>query len=104
MCDELPILVAARFIVVGPAEAGFLPRLLAPFARRDLTPETVRAHRQGAAIRAEIHLTMPRDELHLVAGNLGQIVGVSRVESMEGRVLALRVNPTAAEPAERLIA
>jgi len=41
-------------------------------------------------MRAEIAMeAMPRDMVHLVAGNLGQIIGVHRVEAMEGRVVRL---------------
>jgi hypothetical protein len=41
-------------------------------------------------MRAEVSLTaMPLGMVHLVAGNLGQIIGVRRVEAMEGRVVRL---------------
>jgi hypothetical protein len=88
-CFDAP-LVAARFTVTADAFPGLLPRLLEPFAKRDLIPDTVRAVREGAAMRAEISMqAMPRGMVHLVAGNLGQIVGVRRVEAMEGRVVRL---------------
>ena len=83
-------LVAARFTVTADAFPGLLPRVLEPFAKRDLIPDVVRVARQGAAIRAEIAMeAMPLGMVHLVAGNLGQIVGVHRVEAMEGRVVRL---------------
>lgn len=83
-------LVAARFTVTADAFPGLLPRLVEPFAKRDLIPDAVRAVREGSAMRAEISLqAMPRGMVHLVAGNLGQIVGVHRVEAMEGRVVRL---------------
>jgi len=83
-------LVAARFTVTADAFPGLLPRVLEPFAKRDLIPDAVRMARQGAAIRAEIALhAMPLGMVHLVAGNLGQIIGVQRVEAMEGRVVRL---------------
>jgi acetolactate synthase small subunit len=87
MHDDPPApLVAARFTVVAEASPGLLSRVLQPLAKRDLTPDSLRATRHGDVIRAEIALTMPRDMLHLVAGNLGQIIGVMQVEAMEGRV------------------
>jgi acetolactate synthase regulatory subunit len=83
-------LVAARFTVTAEASPGLLSRVLEPFAKRDLVPDTVRATRDGEAMRAEVALVaMPLGMVHLVAGNLGQIVGVRRVEAMEGRVVRL---------------
>lgn len=87
--DESP-LVAARFRITADASPGLLSRVLEPFAKRDLVPDQVRASRAGDAIWAEVALhAMPLDTVHLVAGNLGQIVGVTRVEAMEGRVVRL---------------
>ncbi|WP_237216343.1 hypothetical protein [Falsiroseomonas oryziterrae] len=82
-------LVAARFTVTAEASPGLLSRVLEPFAKRDLVPETLRASRDGDAMRAEVALSMPLGMVHLVAGNLGQIIGVRRVEAMEGRVVRL---------------
>ena len=83
-------LVAARFTVTADAFPGLLSRLLEPFAKRDLIPDSLRATRDGDAMRAEVALqAMPLGMVHLVAGNLGQIVGVRRVEAMEGRVVRL---------------
>jgi acetolactate synthase small subunit len=87
--DDSP-LVAARFTVTAEASPGLLSRVLEPFARRDLVPDTVRASRHDGTLRAEVALhAMPLGMVHLVAGNLGQIVGVTRVEAMEGRVVRL---------------
>jgi acetolactate synthase small subunit len=91
MSDSLDgALVAARFTVLAEAGPGMLPRLLEPFAKRDLTPDSVRAAREGreaSLMRVEIALSaMPLPMVGLVAGNLGQVVGVLRVEAMEGRV------------------
>lgn len=83
-------LVAARFTVLAEASPGLLSRVLEPFAKRDLTPDSLRAVREGEAMRAEVSLNaMPLGMVHLVAGNLGQIIGVRRVEAMEGRVVRL---------------
>ncbi|MBU8543217.1 MULTISPECIES: hypothetical protein [Roseomonadaceae] len=81
-------LCAARFTVTADAFPGLLPRVLEPFAKRDLTPDLVRATREGEVMRVEVALhAMPLCMVHLVAGNLGQIVGARRVEAMEGRVV-----------------
>jgi acetolactate synthase regulatory subunit len=83
-------LVTARFTVTADAAPGLLSRVLEPFAKRDLIPDAVRATREGEALRAEVALqAMPRGMVHLIAGNLGQIIGVRRVEAMEGRVVRL---------------
>ncbi len=83
-------LVAARFTVSADASPGLLSRILQPFAKRDLIPDLVRATREGDAMRTEVALhAMPLGMVHLVAGNLGQIIGVRRVEAMEGRVVRL---------------
>jgi len=83
-------LVAARFTVTADVSPGLLSRVLEPFAKRDLVPDLVRATRDGEAMRAEVALqAMPLGMVHLVAGNLGQIIGVRRVEAMEGRIVRL---------------
>ena len=77
--------VPARFVVLADASPGLLPRLLQPFAKRDLTPDALRAERAGDAIQAEVALhAMPAAMVHLVAGNLGQIVGVRAVQVLSG--------------------
>ena len=69
-----------RFEVLADAEPGLLSRAFAPFARRDLVPDKVRARRDGASLLVEIGVdAMPSEMLHLVEGNLRQIVGVQRV-------------------------
>jgi acetolactate synthase regulatory subunit len=88
-CTDEP-LVAARFTVTADATPGLLSRVLEPLAKRDLIPDAVRATRDGDTLRAEVSLiAMPLGMVHLVAGNLGQIIGVRRVEAMEGRIVRL---------------
>jgi hypothetical protein len=90
MSDSPSALTSARFTVLAEAYPGLLSRVLEPFAKRDLVPDRVRSQREGDYLRTEIALdAMPLDMLHLVAGNLGQIVGVLRVEAMEGRHIRL---------------
>lgn len=66
-----------RFTLVADASPGLLPRLLQPFARRDLTPDTLESERHGNDVRVEIGMhAMPAEVVHLVEGNLRQVVGV----------------------------
>lgn len=82
---------AVRFSLVAEASPGLLPRLLQPFAKRDLVPDRfeARADAQGG-VRVEIAMAaMPAEMVHLVAGNLRQVVGVEAVEltqEVTGRV------------------
>jgi len=70
-------LVSARFVLLAEASPGLLSRLLQPLAKRDLVPDRVMARRQGEAMHVEIGLdAMPAGMVHLVAGNLAQVVGV----------------------------
>lgn len=72
------MLVAARFHLLAEASAGLVPRLLQPFAKRDLVPDLLLVRRDGDALRVEIALdAMPAGMVHLVAGNLAQVVGVT---------------------------
>ena len=50
------------FDIVADADAGLLPRVLVPFARRDLVPDHVRARRVGDRIEATLALeAMPAE-------------------------------------------
>jgi hypothetical protein len=72
--------IAVRFMLDAEASPGLLPRLLQPFARRDLTPDRMWSHRNGAVMHVEIALeAMPEQMVHLVEGNLRQVVGVQQV-------------------------
>jgi len=54
--------------------------LLQPFAKRDLTPDRMWSHRNGEVLHVEIAMeAMPLEVVHLIEGNLRQVVGVSRV-------------------------
>lgn len=69
-----------RLELLADAEPGLLPRLLAPFARRDLVPDEVRSRRTGDLLQVELRMAaMPSEVLHLVEGNLRQVVGVRRL-------------------------
>lgn len=72
--------VAVRFMLDAEASPSLLPRLVQPFARRDLMPDRMWSHRNGAVMHVEIALeAMPEEMVHLVEGNLRQVVGIHRL-------------------------
>ena len=74
------LLSAVRFTVFAEPSPGLLPRLLQPFAKRDLTPDRFEATRSGDKLRVDIAMeAMPAEMVHLVAGNIGQTIGVLSV-------------------------
>lgn len=71
---------SVRFEVQADAEPGLTVRALAPFARRDLVPDLVRMQRRGGTMQVDIRVNaMPSEMLHLIEGNLRQIVGLQRL-------------------------
>jgi hypothetical protein len=75
-----PSTVFVRFLVDADASPGLLSRLLQPYAKRDLIPDRMWSHRAGNTIHVEIAMeAMPLDVVHLVEGNLLQVVGVRNV-------------------------
>ena len=78
--------LSVRYLLRAEPSAGLLPRLLQPLAKRDLTPDRLRAGREGPAMRVEIAVTLPESMIHGVAGNLRAVVGVARLEVEHGRV------------------
>ena len=74
------LLASVRFTLVADAAPGLLPRLLQPFAKRDLSPDIFEAARDGDDMRVLIGMAaMPAEMVHLVEGNLSQVVGVRQV-------------------------
>jgi acetolactate synthase regulatory subunit len=74
---------SVHFELLADAEPGLLPRVLAPFAKRDLVPDQVHARREGTALLVEVGMeAMPSGMMHLVESNLRQIVGVRRVAAV----------------------
>ncbi len=71
---------SVRFTLLADAAPGLLPRLLQPFAKRDLSPDLFEATRSGEDMRVRIGMdAMPAEMVHLVEGNLRQVVGVRQV-------------------------
>ncbi len=86
-----PACVAVRFHVLAEASPGLLSRLLEPLAKRDLTPDAVRATREGEAMRTELVLhAMPAEMVHLVEGNLRQVIGLLSLRTEREGAVALR--------------
>jgi hypothetical protein len=82
---EQPSTVFVRFLLDADPSPGLLPRLLQPYAKRDLVPDRMWAHRSGDTLHVEIAMeAMPAEVVHLVEGNLRQVVGV-RVVSRVAR-------------------
>jgi len=72
---------AVRFRVQAEPSPGLLARLIQPFARRDLVPDSFSAERRGAEVQVDIALgAMPAEMVHLVEGNLRQVIGVVSVK------------------------
>jgi hypothetical protein len=87
--DSAQPFVGVRFMLDTDANPGLLPRLLQPFAKRDLTPDRMWSHRTGGTLHVEIAMeAMPAEVVHLVEGNLRQVVGVRSVTQI--RTGALR--------------
>ena len=77
---EQPSTVFVRFLDRCRCSPGLLSRLLQPYAKRDLIPDRMWSHRAGDTIHVEIAMeAMPVEVVHLVEGNLLQVVGVRNV-------------------------
>ena len=75
---------AVRFTVQAEVSSGLLPRLIQPFARRDLIPDGFSAERRGEMLRVDIAMDrMPAEMVHLVEGNLRQVIGVTSVTTRQ---------------------
>ncbi len=80
--------VAVRFMIDGDAFPGLLSRLLQPFAKRDLIPDRMWSHRSEGTLHVEIAMeAMPAEVLHLIEGNLRQVVGVCSVTPVRPEVI-----------------
>lgn len=81
-----------RFDLRAEPSPGLLPRLLQPFAKRDVTPDLFQARRT----ETEMDITITCFDLEtgmaaLIAGNLGQVIGVNRVVVTPAESLATRL-------------
>jgi hypothetical protein len=68
---------SVRFLLSADPSPGLLPRLLEPFARRDLIPDRVTARFSGSTMQVEIAMAaMPGEMLSFVEGSLRQVIGL----------------------------
>lgn len=75
------MLQSVTFGLVADVDAGLLPRVLVPFARRDLAVDQLKARRFGDTMQITVVLdATPAEMVPLIEGNLRQIVGMRRVE------------------------
>ncbi|HUZ64572.1 MAG TPA: hypothetical protein VMU82_12800 [Acetobacteraceae bacterium] len=73
------------FIIEAITEPGLLPRLIQPFARRDVLPDRFEAHRHGDTLHVVIGMAgAPEETIALIEGNLCQIVGVHALRRIAG--------------------
>jgi hypothetical protein len=79
---------SVRFLLDTDCSPGLLPRLLQPYAKRDLVPDRMWSHRSGDTMHVEIAMeAMPTEVVHLVEGNLRQVVGVRSVTRVTRSIL-----------------
>ncbi|MFM9849163.1 MAG: hypothetical protein ACKVP3_18625 [Hyphomicrobiaceae bacterium] len=75
--------VNARYLVVGPSDPGFLPRLLEPVAKLGEVPTRVHASREsgdGSELSVDVRLSgVSARTAELVENALRRIVGVRQV-------------------------
>ena len=80
LSSEQSSVVFVRFLLDADASPGLLSRLLQPYAKRDLVPDRMWSHRAGDTMHVEIAMeAMPAEVVHLVEGNLSQVIGVRNV-------------------------
>ena len=73
------------FELLAEADPGLLPRVLQPFARRDLLPDTMKSRCHGGCVTVTVGMAaMPSEMVHLVEGNLRQITGIKRLTVVLG--------------------
>lgn len=88
MFPDQPSTVAVRFMLDADPSPGLLPRLLEPLAKRDLVPDRMWTHRNRDVMHVEIELqAMPAEMMHLVEGNMRQVVGVHSLLRLEAAAL-----------------
>ena len=91
-----PPVRSIRYDVEAFSEPGLLSRLIAPLARRGLDPGTVQVQRRGERVHATFGFDeMPAEMIHLVEGNLRQVVGVVRVTVLVGAARRQGAAPSA---------
>jgi len=92
LSTQSQINVFVGFSLDADSSPGLLSRLLQPYAKRDLIPDGMWSHRSGKIIHVEIAMeAMPAEMVHLVEGNLRQVVGVRSVTRISRACLLQRL-------------
>ena len=87
MSDLVSATVAARFSLLAEPSPGLLPRVMQPFAKRDLVPDHFASHREGGTLRLSFGMkAMPAEMVHLVRGDLARLVGVLELQVEQGEM------------------
>lgn len=80
---QIPAGVAARFLVIGAADPGLLPRLLEPFAKLGCVPDRVHASREagdGCEMTVDLRLgDVPGRTAELIENALRRVIGVGQL-------------------------
>jgi hypothetical protein len=88
MSPDHPESVAVRFMLDADPFPGLLSRLLEPFAKRNLIPDRMWSHLGEDVMHVEIAMqAMPAEVVHLVEGNLRQVVGLRSLARIEAEAL-----------------
>ena len=75
-----PQIVSIRYQVAADASPGLLPRLLQPFAKRDIVPDRLWSRRDADTLHVEFDVhELPAEYAHLIEANLRQVVGVQTI-------------------------
>lgn len=87
MSDLVSATVAARFSLLAEPSPGLLPRVMQPFAKRDLVPDHFASHREDGTLRLSFGMkSMPAEMVHLVQGDLARLVGLLDLQVEQGAV------------------
>ncbi len=83
-----PTELSVRFMVDADPSPGLLPRLLQPFAKRDLIPDRMWSHRAATAMHVELAVNgLPTGLAGPIEANLRQVVGVHNVVRVQQAML-----------------
>jgi hypothetical protein len=72
--------IAISFLLEADISPGLLPRLLQPFAKRNLVPDHLRSECGSMTMQVEIiMLAVPVAMVPVIEGNLRQVIGVRHI-------------------------
>lgn len=87
------------FVVEARSEPGILIRILAPFARRGMQIDRLACETERGTLTVEAFMRdMPEEAVRQVQGNIGQVVGVVRLDVQTGFGAAMLASNAQATP------